>query len=121
MIPMYCRDLKSRLVCTYPFYSTRNWLNGNNFLKVSFAEVKTSVTDCLQFTDGYAPFLSMTSRETFLNVSDQVVAAPGPGHYDPQNAQDGITVSTWIHNFTEKYTKLYKSEWNQNVNVHFLL
>lgn len=94
MIPMYCRDLKSRLVCTYSIYSTRNLLNGNNFLKVSFAEVKTSVTNCLQFADGYAPFLSMTSRETFLNVSDQVVAAPGPGHYDPQNAQDGITVST---------------------------
>lgn len=121
MIPMYCRDLKSRLVCTYSFYSTRNWLNGNNFLKVSFAEVKTSVTNCLQFTDGYAPFLSMTSRETFLNVSDQVVAAPGPGHYDPQNAQDGITVSTWIHNYIKNYTKLYKSEWNENVNVHFLL
>lgn len=72
----------------------QEFINGNNFLKISFAEVKTSVTNCLQFTDGYAPFLSMTSRETFLNVSDQVVAAPGPGHYDPQNAQDGITVST---------------------------
>lgn len=40
--------------------------------------------------DGYAPFLSMTSRETFLNISDQVVAAPGPGHYDPGFAQDTI-------------------------------
>lgn len=44
------------------------------------------------FTDGYAPFLSMTSRETFLNISDQVVAAPGPGHYDPAFAQDNIKV-----------------------------
>ena len=48
---------------------------------------------CLISIDGYAPFLSMTSRETFLNVSDQVVAAPGPGHYDPQNAQDYVPVS----------------------------
>ena len=32
--------------------------------------------------DGYAPFLSMTIRETFLTVPDQVIAAPGPGQYD---------------------------------------
>jgi hypothetical protein len=35
----------------------------------------------------------MTSRETFLNVSDQTVAAPGPGHYDPTVAQDMVKVS----------------------------
>ena len=35
----------------------------------------------------------MTSRETFLNISDQVVAAPGPGHYDPRFAQDVVKVS----------------------------
>ena len=46
----------------------------------------------LSVTDGYAPFLSMTSRETFLNISDQVVAAPGPGHYDPRFAQDNVKV-----------------------------
>ncbi|KAL8580946.1 hypothetical protein ACOMHN_017513 [Nucella lapillus] len=49
-------------------------------------------------SDGYAPFLSMTSRETFLNVSDQVIAAPGPGHYDPLAAQHhvkgGNTIAT---------------------------
>lgn len=51
----------------------------------------------LKFIDGYAPFLSMTSRETFLNVSDQTVAAPGPGHYDPAVAQDMVKVSKhWI-------------------------
>jgi hypothetical protein len=50
--------------------------------------------DIVYLTDGYAPFLSMTSRETFLNVSDHVVAAPGPGHYDPQGAQDFVQVST---------------------------
>ncbi|XP_064618109.1 sperm-tail PG-rich repeat-containing protein 2-like [Liolophura sinensis] len=38
--------------------------------------------------DGYAPFLSMTSRGSFLNVSDQLVAAPGPGHYDPKLAAE---------------------------------
>ena len=34
-------------------------------------------------SDGYAPFLSMTARETFLDVGDSIVAAPGPGQYDP--------------------------------------
>uniref|UniRef100_A0A8W8IEC1 Sperm-tail PG-rich repeat-containing protein 2 n=1 Tax=Magallana gigas TaxID=29159 RepID=A0A8W8IEC1_MAGGI len=53
--------------------------------------------------DGYAPFLSMTSRETFLNVSDQVVAAPGPGHYDPQNAQDGITGGKTLANKSKRF------------------
>lgn len=31
---------------------------------------------------GYAPFGSMTSRETFVDVPDQTIAAPGPGQYD---------------------------------------
>ncbi|XP_038060256.1 sperm-tail PG-rich repeat-containing protein 2-like [Patiria miniata] len=35
--------------------------------------------------DGYAPFSSMTTRETFLVVHDSVIAAPGPGHYDHIN------------------------------------
>jgi len=29
----------------------------------------------------------MTGRETFLDVNDNVVAAPGPGAYDPGQAQ----------------------------------
>ena len=47
----------------------------------------------------------MTSRETFLNVSDQTVAAPGPGHYDPAIAQDMIKVSKLIGylHLTEKW------------------
>lgn len=40
----------------------------------------------------------MTSRESFLNVSDQVVAAPGPGHYDPMipqvHVKGGNTLTT---------------------------
>ncbi|XP_046845366.1 sperm-tail PG-rich repeat-containing protein 2-like [Xenia sp. Carnegie-2017] len=42
-----------------------------SFLK---GKVKNSV--------GYAPFGSMTSRETFVDVPDQTIAAPGPGQYD---------------------------------------
>jgi hypothetical protein len=29
----------------------------------------------------------MTGRETFLDVNDSVMAAPGPGQYDPGQAQ----------------------------------
>eukprot|EP00112_Aurelia_sp_Birch-Aquarium-sp1_P015345 Seg3394.2 transcript_id=Seg3394.2/GoldUCD/mRNA.D3Y31 product="Sperm-tail PG-rich repeat-containing protein 2" protein_id=Seg3394.2/GoldUCD/D3Y31 len=32
--------------------------------------------------DAFAPFLSMTARNSFVSVPDHVVAAPGPGQYD---------------------------------------
>jgi len=34
-------------------------------------------------TVGYAPFLSMAVRESFLTVGESLAAAPGPGHYSP--------------------------------------
>ena len=60
-----------------------NW--GNNNLP--------SLSVC--FSDGYAPFLSMTSRDTFLNPTDQVVAAPGPGQYDPIIPQGNVKVKLY--------------------------
>ena len=47
----------------------------------------------------------MTSRETFLNISDQVVAAPGPGHYDPRFAQDIIKVKLELKGFMSPQLK----------------
>jgi len=38
--------------------------------------------------DGYAPFQSMSGRETIFHVGDLVMAAPGPGSYDPGFAQE---------------------------------
>jgi len=35
------------------------------------------------FTMGYAPFLSMAVRESFLTVGESLAAAPGPGHNSP--------------------------------------
>ena len=32
----------------------------------------------------------MTGRETFLDVSDSVMAAPGPGQYDPGIIQERV-------------------------------
>ncbi|KAK3090851.1 hypothetical protein FSP39_015224 [Pinctada imbricata] len=57
--------------------------------------------------DGYAPFLSMTSRETFLNISDQVVAAPGPGHYDPLSAQDNVKGGRTLANKSKRFGDSY--------------
>ncbi|XP_046567757.1 sperm-tail PG-rich repeat-containing protein 2-like [Haliotis rubra] len=55
--------------------------------------------------DGYAPFLSMTSRETFLNVTDQVVAAPGPGHYDPAKPQDAVKGGRTLANRSKRFNQ----------------
>lgn len=37
------------------------------------------------FLESYAPFQSMSVRESFLTISEGVAAAPGPGHYSPLN------------------------------------
>ena len=34
--------------------------------------------------DGFAPFSSLATRETFLDINDNVAMAPGPGYYDPK-------------------------------------
>ncbi|XP_012937839.1 sperm-tail PG-rich repeat-containing protein 2 [Aplysia californica] len=64
-----------------------------------------SVTKTRLRQDGYAPFLSMSSRETFLNVSDQVVAAPGPGHYDVNLLQDGVKGGASLANRSKRFDK----------------
>ena len=51
------------------------------------------------FADGYAPFLSMSSRSSFLNPGDNVIAAPGPGQYDPAFPQDNVKVSIFWASF----------------------
>ena len=40
---------------------------------------------CL-FLTGFAPFLSMSKRESFLTVNEQVAVAPGPGYYTPPSS-----------------------------------
>ncbi|XP_041485229.1 sperm-tail PG-rich repeat-containing protein 2-like [Lytechinus variegatus] len=54
-------------------------------------------------SDGYAPFSSMTPRETFLTVQDAVIAAPGPGHYDPTEAQLRITGGRTLANTAKRF------------------
>ena len=38
--------------------------------------------------------MSMTSRDTFLHPNDTVIAAPGPGQYDPMLPRENIKVGT---------------------------
>lgn len=38
----------------------------------------------LLILDGYAPFLSMSLRNSFLTVREDSAAAPGPGSYNPR-------------------------------------
>jgi len=45
-------------------------------------------------SDGYAPFSSMTNRESILVPPDTVIAAPGPGQYDPMFPQENVKVSS---------------------------
>lgn len=54
--------------------------------------------------DGYAPFSSMTARETFLHVPDNVIAAPGPGHYDPSASSQKISGGGSLANRSNRFT-----------------
>ncbi|KAJ8023074.1 Sperm-tail PG-rich repeat-containing protein 2 [Holothuria leucospilota] len=56
--------------------------------------------------DGYAPFLSMNPRETFLTIQDSVIAAPGPGQYDPLNPQDKVTGGQSLANRSKRFDEV---------------
>lgn len=54
--------------------------------------------------DGYAPFLSMTTRETFLDVGDSVMAAPGPGQYDPGIISERVKGGSTLANRSSRFS-----------------
>lgn len=57
-------------------------------------------------SDGYAPFLSMAMRDSFLTVKDNVAVAPGPGVYDPKiydHIKGASTLANRSHRFQEKH------------------
>ncbi|XP_070544297.1 sperm-tail PG-rich repeat-containing protein 2-like [Ptychodera flava] len=60
-------------------------------------------TNALIRADGYAPFSSMTPRESFLTVQDAVIAAPGPGQYDPAFAQDIVKGGKTLANKSKRF------------------
>lgn len=50
----------------------------------------------------------MTTRETFLDVGDSVMAAPGPGQYDPgiisERVKGGSTLANRVSQKYHTYT-----------------
>ncbi|XP_051041354.1 sperm-tail PG-rich repeat-containing protein 2 [Phodopus roborovskii] len=58
-------------------------------------------------TGGYAPFLSLSSRQSAYGVaSDTGKAAPGPAHYNVSQAQDKIKGGGSLQNREKRFKKL---------------
>jgi len=55
-------------------------------------------------TVGYAPFLSMAVRESFLTVGESLAAAPGPGHYSPDATFKKTKGGGILHNKAKRFT-----------------
>ncbi|XP_033889712.2 sperm-tail PG-rich repeat-containing protein 2 [Acipenser ruthenus] len=56
-----------------------------------------------QKEDGYAPFMSMSNRESIFHVPNAVVAAPGPGQYDAKPAKEHILGGKSIQNKSKRF------------------
>lgn len=81
-------------------------INGSTAQHVGPGSYDASTLDPKKLrADGYAPFLSMTSRDSFLNPTDTVVAAPGPGQYDPRFPQDVVKGGKTMGNKSKRFTK----------------
>ncbi|MGH0144677.1 UNVERIFIED_CONTAM: hypothetical protein FKN15_043477 [Acipenser sinensis] len=57
----------------------------------------------IQKADGYAPFMSMSNRESIFHVPNAVVAAPGPGQYDAKPAKEHILGGKSIQNKSKRF------------------
>ena len=55
------------------------------------------------FLVSYAPFQSMSIRESFLTISEGVAAAPGPGYYTPLINSGNIKGGNSLTNKVSKY------------------
>ena len=54
---------------------------------------------------GFAPFLSMADRTTFLDIDDQVTKTPGPAHYIPQFPFDHVKGGRSMKSKTQRFRK----------------
>jgi len=60
----------------------------------------------------------MTSRETFLDVGDSVMAAPGPGQYDPGIAGEKVKGG---HTLANRVSRELRYEYEIKYKNEFLL
>ncbi|XP_067944512.1 sperm-tail PG-rich repeat-containing protein 2-like [Watersipora subatra] len=56
-------------------------------------------------SDGYAPFSSMTSRDTHINLHDTSIAAPGPGQYDNHMIRDHVKGGSTLANTSSRFVE----------------
>ena len=71
---------------------TYDW-SVKTIILLQYGDIWISLSAYIFFSDGYAPFLSMTGRDSCLNPADTVIATPGPGQYDPGLPQTHTIVS----------------------------
>ncbi|KAK3699095.1 hypothetical protein QZH41_008892, partial [Actinostola sp. cb2023] len=83
----------------------RNYGKSRVFFRFETPKSNQIMVISTRFLDAYAPFLSMTGRETFLDVNDSVMAAPGPGAYDPGEAQFRVVGGHTLANKSSRFKK----------------
>ena len=59
----------------------------------------------MSYSLGFAPFLSMADRTTFLDIDEQVIKTPGPAHYMPQFAFDHVKGGRSMDSKTQRFRK----------------
>ncbi|XP_077133630.1 sperm-tail PG-rich repeat-containing protein 2 isoform X1 [Ranitomeya variabilis] len=61
------------------------------------------ISDKMHKPVGYAPFLSMTSRDFTFNTPQTISAAPGPGHYEIFNLKEKVKGGQTIQNKEKRF------------------
>lgn len=57
----------------------------------------------MSYSLGFAPFLSMADRTTFLDIDEQIGKTPGPAHYMPQFAFDHVKGGRSLDSKTQRF------------------
>ena len=102
------------LAATAPLCRTSSGVGPGTYAVPDPSKFKTcnssmKLTPCTifkKFLVGYAPFLSLAKRESFLTMSEEVAITPAPGHYDiDKNILDEVKGGKSIQNRVRKKNK----------------
>ena len=78
---------------TYAFLGSDSSKNNSKALRISFDLIFK-----IFYSVGYAPFLSLSKRESFLTVKEQAAVIPGPGQYMTHATSDHIKGCSTLKN-----------------------